>query len=68
MKITDTQANALRLASEVPSCLSSDYYRPTVHVLLRRGLIESYGCMTVGDGASERFGITDAGREALMRR
>lgn len=66
-KLTETQKAALRLASEVPTCLTSaTYNKATIRVLERRGLIESYGSETVSDGyVNERFGITDAGKREL---
>lgn len=66
-RLTLTQLNALRLAAERPTCLTTEsYYRPTIRALERLGLIESYGSMSIGDGfSSARYGITKKGREML---
>jgi hypothetical protein len=65
-RLSETQTNALRLAAEVPSCLGSGFYRPTTDLLLRLGLIESYGSRTIAEGEmTTTYGITDDGREAL---
>jgi hypothetical protein len=66
-KISETQVAALRLASEVPTCLSdAAYSRATIRALERRGLVESYGSETLGDGyVVTRYGITEVGRLAL---
>lgn len=66
-KLTPTQVNALRLASEVPSCLGVGmYYRPTERRLEKMGLIYTEGRWASGDGAmAPKWIITDAGKKAL---
>jgi hypothetical protein len=67
-KLTLTQLNGLRLASQVPSCLKQGMYnRPTERALERMGLIESDGSPSAsGDGAmAGAWLITEKGKAEL---
>jgi hypothetical protein len=67
VKLSSIQDHHLRWAAQVPSILTSESgFKPTIAALLRKGLIESGGVHSAGEGfAVQSYLITDLGRMTL---